>query len=39
MSTLEVIVIALGASLGLWGGVNFMEGYSWTMLHQNGHGP
>lgn len=27
MSTLEVIVIALGAGLGVWGGVNLMEGY------------
>ncbi len=27
MSTLEVIVIALGAGLGVWGVVNLMEGY------------
>lgn len=27
MSTLEVIVIALGAGLAVWGGVNLMEGY------------
>ncbi|WP_415534278.1 Maff2 family mobile element protein [Ethanoligenens sp.] len=27
MGTLEVIVIALGAGLAVWGGVNLMEGY------------
>ena len=27
MSTLEIIVIALGAGLAVWGGVNLMEGY------------
>lgn len=27
MSTLEVIVIALGAGLGVWGVVNLLEGY------------
>lgn len=29
MGTLEVIVIALGAGLGLWGSFNLMEGYGW----------
>ena len=27
MNTLEIIVIALGAGLAAWGGVNLMEGY------------
>lgn len=27
MGTLEIIVIALGAGLGVWGVVNLMEGY------------
>ena len=27
MNTLEVIVIALGAGLAVWGVVNLMEGY------------
>lgn len=27
MNTLEIIVIALGAGLAVWGGVNLMEGY------------
>ena len=38
MSTLEVIVIALGAGLAVWGGVNLMEGYGGTTLHQNRRG-
>ena len=27
ISTLQTIVIALGAALGVWGGINLMEGY------------
>ena len=36
MGTLEVIVIALGAGLGLWGGVNLMEGYGGDNAASNG---
>jgi len=27
VTTLQTIVIALGAGLGIWGGINLMEGY------------
>lgn len=27
IETLRVLVIALGAGLGVWGGINLMEGY------------
>jgi hypothetical protein len=27
INTLRVLVIALGAGLGVWGGINLMEGY------------
>ncbi len=27
IDTLKVLVIALGAGLGVWGGINLMEGY------------
>ncbi|SEM20402.1 MULTISPECIES: Maff2 family mobile element protein [unclassified Butyrivibrio] len=27
VSTLETIVVALGAGLGVWGGINLLEGY------------
>lgn len=39
MSTLEVIVIALGAGLGVWGGVNLMEGYGGDNAAANAQGP
>ena len=27
VSTLQTIVVALGAGLGVWGGINLLEGY------------
>ena len=27
IDTLKVLVIALGAGLGVWGGINLLEGY------------
>ncbi len=27
VGTLKVLVIAIGAGLGVWGGINLMEGY------------
>ncbi len=39
MGTLEVIVIALGAGLAVWGGVNLMEGYGGDNAASNGQGP
>lgn len=39
MSTLEVIVVALGAGLAVWGGVNLMEGYGGNNAASNAQGP
>ncbi len=38
MNTLEIIVIALGAGLAVWGGVNLMEGYGGDNAAANGQG-
>lgn len=39
MSTLEIIVIALGAGLAVWGGANLMEGYGGDNSVANSQGP
>lgn len=39
MSTLEIIVIALGAGLAVWGVVNLMEGYGGDNAAANGQCP
>ena len=38
MSTLEIIVIALGEGLAVWGGVNLMEGYGGDNAAANAQG-
>lgn len=37
INTLRVLVIALGAGLGVWGGINLMEGYGQDNPGANAH--
>ena len=37
IGTLKVLVIALGAGLGVWGGINLMEGYGNDNPGSNAH--
>ena len=38
ISTLKVLVIALGAGLGVWGVINLLEGYGNDNPGANAHG-
>ena len=38
INTLQTLVIALGAGLGVWGIVNLLEGYGNDNPGANGHG-
>ena len=37
VGVLQTLVIALGAGLGIWGGVNLMEGYGGDNPGANAH--
>ena len=37
INTLQTLVIALGAGLGVWGAVNLMEGYGGDNPSANAH--
>lgn len=37
ITTLQTLVVALGAGLGVWGGVNLMEGYGNDNPGANAH--
>ena len=37
VTVLQTLVIALGAGLGIWGGVNLMEGYGGDNPGANAH--
>lgn len=37
VTTLQTIVTALGAGLGIWGGINLMEGYGNDNPGANAH--
>ncbi len=37
IGTLKVLVIALGAGLGVWGGINLLEGYGSDNPGSNAH--
>ena len=37
IDTLKVLVIALGAGLGVWGGINLLEGYGNDNPGANAH--
>jgi len=37
ITTLQTIVIALGAGLGVWGGINLLEGYGNDNPGANAH--
>ena len=39
ITTLQTLVIALGASLGVWGGINLLEGYGQDNPGANAHVP
>ena len=34
IDTLQTLVVALGAGLGVWGVVNLLEGYGMLMCHK-----
>ena len=38
VDVLQTLVIALGAGLGIWGGINLMEGYGNDDPGANAHG-
>lgn len=38
VGTLQTLVVALGASLGIWGAINLMEGYGNDNPGANAHG-
>ena len=33
VGTLQTLVVALGAGLGIWGAINLMEGYGLSLIH------
>ena len=37
ITTLQTLVIALGAGLGVWGGINLLEGYGQDNPGANAH--
>lgn len=37
ITVLQTLVIALGAGLGIWGGINLMEGYGADNPSANAH--
>ena len=37
ITTLQTLVIALGAGLGVWGGINLLEGYGNDNPASNAH--
>ena len=37
ITTLQTLVVALGAGLGVWGGVNLLEGYGSDNPGSNAH--
>ena len=37
IDTLKILVIALGAGLGAWGGINLLEGYGQDNPAANAH--
>ena len=39
INTLQTLVIALGAGLGVWGAINLLEGYGNDNPGANGQGP
>ena len=39
ITTLQTLVIALGAGLGVWGGINLLEGYGNDNPGANAHVP
>ena len=39
IDTLQTLVVALGAGLGVWGVVNLLEGYGSDNPHPAGHYP
>ena len=39
ITTLQTLVIALGAGLGVWGGINLLEGYGQDNPGANAHVP
>ena len=39
ITTLQTLVIALGAGLGVWGGINLLEGYGNNNPGANAHVP
>ena len=38
VGTLQTLVVALGAGLGIWGAINLMEGYGNDNPGANAHG-
>lgn len=38
VGTLQTLVVALGAGLGIWGAINLMEGYGNNNPGANAHG-
>ena len=39
IDTLQTLVVALGAGLGVWGGINLLEGYGQDNPASNAHVP
>ena len=39
ITVLQTLVVAIGAGLGLWGGINLMEGYGNDNPGANAHSP
>ena len=37
IDTLQTLVVALGAGLGVWGGINLLEGYGQDNPASNAH--
>ena len=37
IDTLQILVVALGAGLGVWGGINLLEGYGQDNPASNAH--
>ena len=38
VNVLQMLVVALGAGLGIWGGINLLEGYGQDNPASNGQG-
>ena len=39
IEVLQILVVALGAGLGVWGGINLLEGYGQDNPASNAHVP